>query len=481
MKKSETTIVAFVAVLTIVIASAAVAHAEDKPTNLLANAEQNICRVKDNTPPIWQKVLNFKKVGKQTIAFRAVFQVENPKEFVSLSLVKPLHVKNMTLNGKAVPKPLDGMRYTTIPGISTSMLKKGENILQARWPQHIKIKKHKDRKSSLAPSQVKVEDLNIRLLGLTPSALKFQTGPVLGYAGETFFTVTVRVNIPAEVVLEVNGKKYVSKRALLHSFKVEGLSADTQYQYSLKARVSSKSDLIVSAGPYSVRTLPKSESENFSFVIFGDSRSRPKAWAKVAAAVEAKKPAFTVFVGDMVNAGRTDHLWDEKFFGPAKKFFATVPFFAVIGNHEENCPLFPKTFPTPDGSKNWSQKIGSALFIGINGRMDFSSGSELTKWLEGLLAKSKAKFIFLSSHYPAWSSGSHGRLGKDGRPRERSFRHGQDVIMPLLKKYNAAAMFAGHDHIYERSEPTNGVSLIIAGGAGAPLYNKVKNAKKQNP
>ena len=229
-----------------------------------------------------------------------------------------------------------------------------------------------------------------------------------------------------------------------------------------------------------MRTLPA--GGQFSFAVLGDSRTHPKDWAKVAAAVVAAKPAFSVFVGDMVAAGKMDNQWDKQYFSPAKDFFATIHYYAVIGNHEQNCPLFTQIFPTPGGkSMNWSQEIGSVLLIGIDGSMDWASGSNLTEWLEDILAKSKAKFIFLASHYPAWTSGSHGRLSKDGHPREKSVRLAQDVLMPLLKKYNATAMFAGHDHFYERSEPEEGVSMIVTGGAGAPLRNKVKNPEKQNP
>ena len=75
----------------------------------------------------------------------------------------------------------------------------------------------------------------------------------------------------------------------------------------------------------------------------------------------------------------------------------------------------------------------------------------------------------------------HSQLNSGGRPREKAVRQAQDVLMPLLKKYNATALFAGHDHFYERSEPKDGVSMIVTGGAGAPLRDKVKNAKMQNP
>jgi len=317
-----------------------------------------------------------------------------------------------------------------------------------------------------------------RLLGLPPSALSFQTGPILGEAGKEMFTVSCRVNIPAEVVLEVNDQQYSSEPALLHSFKVEGLTENTTYTYSLKARLSSKDDFTAEAGPYSMRTFPS--DDDFSFAVLGDSRSRPNDWKRVADATVKSQPLFVVFGGDMVTDGLRDYEWDEQFFGPAPDFFATIPFYAVIGNHEKNCPLFSQIFPTST-DKNWSQTIGSVLLIGIDGGMNWSSEGELVRWLENLLDDSDAKYIFLTSHYPAWSSGMHAQLNSAGLPREKSTRQAQEILMPLLKKHNATAMFAGHDHFYERSEPEEGVTVIVTGGAGAPLYDKHKNAEVQNP
>jgi len=418
--------------------------------------------------------LEFNKVGKFDVTLSAIFQVDNPGKFVSLALKKPQHIKGLTLNGKPIPKPFEKMIYKTVPGIPAALLKKGENEFKAIWTQEVKKQE--------VPKQISFADLDTQLLGQTPSDLDFQTGPILGYADKNMFTVSCRVNIPAEVVLEVNGKEYSSKKALLHSFKVEGLKADTQYKYtqykySLKTRLSSKDDFKKSVGPYSVRTLKG--GNNFSFAILGDSRSFPDNWAKVATAVTDTKPQFVVFDGDMVTWGMRDYEWDEQFFSPAKDFFSSIPFYGVMGNHEGNDPLFPKIFPTP-GGKNWSQEIGSVLVIGIDGTMDWETDGVQTKWLENLLANSKAKFIFLNNHYPAYTSGGHGWL-KDGQPAEKTIRLGQEVIMPMLKKYNATAMFAGHDHIYERSEPDNGVTMVVTGGAGVAMSDKAKNSEKQNP
>ncbi len=101
-------------------------------------------------------------------------------------------------------------------------------------------------------------------------------------------------------------------------------------------------------------------------------------------------------------------------------------------------------------------------------QMDLSSGSDLTKWLENILAKSKAKFSFLANRYPAWTSGPHGRLGKDDRPAGKPARFAHDVLIPLLKKYNATAMFAGHDHIY-RKDVVDDIPCFVTGGGGAEI------------
>ncbi len=454
------------------------AENSQKPKNLLAGSNRSISSsIKGKTSP-WGKTTSFKTDGKHKISLRANFTVEDPSQFSALALTKSSRMTEFTLNGTKIKAPFEKMNYRTIPGIPVSMLKKGDNQLEVTWQINVKTKKNKETaRISFSPAQISASDIGISLIGQKPEDLEFQTGPVLGYAGEKFFTVACRVNIPAEVTLKVNNREYVSAPALLHSFKAEKLSADTPYAYTLTANIGETSKTV---GPHTVNTLPK--GDEFKFAILGDSRSYPKDWKKVAAATANAKPAFSIFVGDMVTSGKNDYEWDDQFCTPGKEFLATTPFYGIMGNHEQNCPLFTQLFKTEEDSKNWSQQVGQVLLIGINGEDDWGSDSELAKWLEDLLAKSKAKYIFLASHYPPWTSSSHGRLNAEGRPRERPILQGQDVIMPLLEKYNATAMFAGHDHTYERSEPTGGVTMIITGGAGAPLYrNKPKTAAKQNP
>ncbi len=445
--------------------------------DLLAGVNKRVSLIEEERDLSWQKSILLEKEGEYRVTFRAIFEVDDPDIFTFLALKKPLRMNGLTLNGEKIPQPFDDMRYKVIPGIPSSLLKKGKNILQATWIEEVKPKT--DKKTSKGSIVARrIYSSAVSLFGLMPAALTFQTGPVLGYAGEDFFTVSCRVNMPAEVVLEVNNKQYVSKTALLHSFKIEGLSPDKQYDYFFKTRLSPKSGVLATVGPYTVKTLPA--DSKFSFTLLGDSRSYPENWKKIAAAVVKEQPGFTIFIGDNVTDGRRDHLWDDEFFGQAHELFATIPSFTVIGNHEKNSSLFKEFFQSPR-AMNWSQEIGSVHFIGINGAMNWKKGTKRTKWLEATLAKSTAKFIFLVSHYPAWTSGKYGRLNDEGQPKGKSIRQAQHVIMPLLEKYHATAMLAGHEHFYERSESDEGVSVVISGGAGVWLSDKVDTSEKQNP
>ena len=453
-----------------------------------------------------KKSISFEKKGKYPVSLSIEFNIEsledyNDNKFTSLNINTPENIQDFKLNNIQIEKPFQDMRYKSIPGIPISLLKEGKNVLTALWTQKVisfeKVEEYKGKgwrirsTTLVAPTKLFTDSIKIDLIANKSTNLVFQTAPIIGYAGFDFFTVTCRVNIPANIILEIDGKEYKSEqngKALLHSFKIENLTQNTEYRYFLKANITDDNKKKVITKTYRVKTLPK--SENFKFAMLGDSRSYPDVWNKVSEATLKEKPILSVFAGDMVNNGKLDNQWDEEFFTPAENFLATIPFYAVMGNHEKNCSLFPEIFKTPNNNANWYQEVNQVLFIGIDGSAKKEKeNKKLLVWLEEILSKSKVKFIFLTSHYPAWSSGYHGNLGYEEKgeditiPRERGARFAKYSIMPLLKKYNVTAMFAGHDHSYERSEPENneGVTMIITGGAGAPLYDKEENSEIQNP
>jgi len=307
---------------------------------------------------------------------------------------------------------------------------------------------------------------------------------VLGAYNDGYFTVTCRTNIPADVTLRTAGGAFEtvssSPRGLLHRFNVPRPAGRL-----LRYRMEASRDGVTRKTPwYDVDLWTPESGDNLRFVAMGDSRSLIEPWRQVAAAVLPVKPDLVVFVGDMVADGRNDWEWDEQFIGPSGDLLRTIPMYPVIGNHENSAPVYNELFhsPTPDGrGLNWAQTIGDVLLIGVVGHESFAPDTDNYQWLEKALAESDAKFIFVFTHYPPWSSGGNANVDEDGIPYDKTRHQAQTVILPLLAKYGATAFIAGHDHFYERSEPPSGVTCVVTGGAGAPLYGRPENFQENNP
>ena len=112
---------------------------------------------------------------------------------------------------------------------------------------------------------------------------------------------------------------------------------------------------------------------------------------------------------------------------------------------------------------NWPMKRGSAQYA----------------WLEGELAGSTAPWKFVVCHHPPFTSGPHGKEGRDGTPKEAPIRELREYVIPLLEKHGVTMVFTGHDHLYERSEK-GGITYITTGGGGGPLRG-TEGGENQNP
>ena len=59
-------------------------------------------------------------------------------------------------------------------------------------------------------------------------------------------------------------------------------------------------------------------------------------------------------------------------------------------------------------------------------------------------------------HHPLYSSAK--RHGSDLRIR--------NLLEPLFTRYHVQVVFAGHDHVYERTKPQQGIQYFITGAGG---------------
>ena len=78
------------------------------------------------------------------------------------------------------------------------------------------------------------------------------------------------------------------------------------------------------------------------------------------------------------------------------------------------------------------------------------------EWLRDALANSKARWKIVYGHHPLYSTGA--KHGSDKRLRR--------MVEPLLTGQAQVAL-AGHDHIYQRFHPQNGVAYFVEGSSGA--------------
>jgi hypothetical protein len=388
-----------------------------------------------------------------------VFPVADPEQFAALAFVGPA-TGRARLNGAAIPVPLAGMRYRTVPAVPVSLLRPGENVLTKEWTAAESAAGARVAGLRFFQRPLHADD---RLFGLTNDDARLQTGPILHHVGPDYLTVSCRTNLPRPVQTTVGATTVASASGLIHRLTVTGLQPATEYAFTILSRTAR------------VRTLPAHGA--VTFAILGDPSPQPHIWKQVAPVVLARRPDFAVFLGDMVSDGLLDDAWDEEFFNLTPDFFAQVPTYWLLGNHDRNAPLLDALLMMPGGGRNWTQPIGDLLLIGVDGAGDWSAGSANRTWLEQTLAAARAKFIFFCNHYPAWTSTAHGEVGDDGRPVERPIREAREVILPLLTQYQVTAFVSGHNHCYERSELPGGVTAISSGGAGGYLYDKHPDAR----
>jgi predicted phosphodiesterase len=238
-----------------------------------------------------------------------------------------------------------------------------------------------------------------------------------------------------------------------HAVTLTGLAPYTVYQYRVESGGAPLSEGLT------FRTAADPSQTAFTFVVFGDTRTQHHVHRTVVDRIVEQAPDFTLHTGDLVEYGSVAREW-ETFFEIERELMARVPLFPVLGNHEGNDPLYFALFYLP-GNEHWyTFDYGNARFacLQIDGIASFGPGSEQYAWLEETLASNTQPWLFVAFHVPPYTS-VRDYLEDDVRL----------PLAPLFERYGVDVVFNGHEHNYERNE-VNGVTYVVTGGGGAPLY-----------
>ena len=85
-------------------------------------------------------------------------------------------------------------------------------------------------------------------------------------------------------------------------------------------------------------------------------------------------------------------------------------------------------------------------------------------WVEDKLKNSDAKWKICYFHHPLFTSAKF---------------HGPDVdlrnqLMPLFTQYGVNVVMSGHEHVYERIKPQQGIYFFLVGNSGELRYHNIR-------
>jgi predicted MPP superfamily phosphohydrolase len=204
------------------------------------------------------------------------------------------------------------------------------------------------------------------------------------------------------------------------------------------------------------QTLP-TRPASLKFAVIGDSGTGEKPQYDVADQMALSRSPFpfelVLMLGDNMYGRQDAQDFVTKFERPyAQLLRAGVLFYATLGNHDNQANRSYSGF-NMNGERYYSYARKQVRFVVLDSnQMD----PRQLAWVDATLKAASEPWKVCYFHHPIYSDG--GRHGSNMELRV--------VLEPLLVKYGVSVVFAGHDHIYERTKPQKGITYFIDGSSG---------------
>jgi 3',5'-cyclic AMP phosphodiesterase CpdA len=260
----------------------------------------------------------------------------------------------------------------------------------------------------------------------------------------------------------------------VHEVLLSDLEPNTRYEYDVLGDGSDN-------GSGSFVTFPE-EHQPYRFVVAGDTRSNHATHRRIVDRIVAEDPLFVINTGDLVSDGCNIHDWEE-FFRINHTLMRNIPYYPVLGNHENNSQFYFDFFNLPQNERYYMFAVGDALFIMLDvegfyydtpaymddaakevwwSKQNLGYMRRQKAWVKDMLElHDSAIYIFVFLHEPLISV--KGSRVEDAKAR-RTFWDG------LFEQHRTSVVFTGHDHMYHRAI-VDGTHHITTAGGGAPLYD----------
>jgi acid phosphatase type 7 len=174
-------------------------------------------------------------------------------------------------------------------------------------------------------------------------------------------------------------------------------------------------------------------------------------------------PNWAMILGDNGYSSGTDDEYQKKLFNVYRTLFASLPYYAVIGNHDMvnyksgglNLPYF-LSFVSPtkgeaggvpsSSSKYYSYDYGDAHITVLDSETsDRGPNGIMARWLKSDLQSTTKDWIIVVFHHPPYTKGSH---DSDASSTLKTMRAN---FNPIIDSYGVDLVITAHSHSYERS------------------------------
>jgi 3',5'-cyclic AMP phosphodiesterase CpdA len=193
------------------------------------------------------------------------------------------------------------------------------------------------------------------------------------------------------------------------------------------------------------------------FAVIGDGGTGDEAQHAISRQMTAFRTRFpfdlVLMLGDNLYRRASPQAYADAFERPYQALLDDdVMFVAVLGNHDS-----PDSISYPrwnmNGQRYFSFTRRHVRFFAIDTNV---LDAKQLDWLDATLSAASEPWKIAYFHHPIYSNGK---------------RHGSSVelrvrLEPLFVRHGVQAVFAGHDHMYERLKPQKGITYFVSGAAG---------------
>jgi predicted MPP superfamily phosphohydrolase len=198
--------------------------------------------------------------------------------------------------------------------------------------------------------------------------------------------------------------------------------------------------------------------ESVKFAVLGDNGTGQQPQYDVAAQMVAARARFpfelVIMLGDNMYGPQKPKDFIDKFERPYQALLkAGVRFYAALGNHDDATAQQVYQPFNMTGSRYYTYATKNVRFFVLD--TNILDPTQLA-WIESALREASEQWKVLYFHHPLYSNGD---------------RHGSNVelrvrLEPLFVQYGVDVVFSGHDHVYERIKPQQGITYFVAGAGG---------------